>query len=146
MGKHRSAKRLLPPRCPQRTRPWSASQDGNSPTPLSESTSARRPVTGFYLAKTRLDKLVAEELGEIPAPFVVHDLRRTVRTGLARLGVNDTVAEQVIGHGRKGIERVYDQHRYEPQMRSALELWANHLLRLTKNGEVERAVVGQRHA
>ena len=110
------------------------------------STDGRRPVTGFYLAKTRLDKLVAEELGEIPAPFVVHDLRRTVRTGLARLGVNDTVAEQVIGHGRKGIERVYDQHRYEPQMRSALELWANHLLRLTKNGEVERAVVGQRHA
>ena len=69
-----------------------------------------------------------------------------MRTCLARLGVNDTVAEQVIGHGRKGIERVYDQHRYEPQMRSALELWANQLLRLTKNGEVERAVVGQRHA
>ena len=33
----------------------------------------------------------------------------------------------VIGHGRKGIQRVYDQHTYEPEMREALELWAARL-------------------
>ena len=33
----------------------------------------------------------------------------------------------VIGHGRKGIQRVYDRHTYEPEMREALELWAARL-------------------
>jgi hypothetical protein len=41
--------------------------------------------------------------------------------------VQDHVAEMVIGHGRKGIARVYDQHRYIPEMREALELWAARL-------------------
>jgi hypothetical protein len=30
----------------------------------------------------------------------------------------------VIGHGRKGIQRVYDQHTYLTEMREALEAWA----------------------
>ena len=33
----------------------------------------------------------------------------------------------MIGHGRKGIQRVYDQHTYEAEMREALELWAARL-------------------
>ena len=33
----------------------------------------------------------------------------------------------VIGHGRKGLQRVYDQHTYEAEMRDALELWAGRL-------------------
>ena len=33
----------------------------------------------------------------------------------------------IIGHGRKGIQRVYDQHSYEDEMREALELWAARL-------------------
>ena len=40
---------------------------------------------------------------------------------------SDMVAEMVIGHGRKGIQRVYDQHSYEDEMREALELWAARL-------------------
>jgi hypothetical protein len=33
----------------------------------------------------------------------------------------------VLGHGRKGLQRIYDQHRYEPQIREALERWAERL-------------------
>jgi integrase len=58
------------------------------------------------------------------APWVVHDLRRTVRTHLAALRVPDHVAEMVLGHGKKGLQRVYDQHRYETELREALTLWA----------------------
>ena len=61
-------------------------------------------------------------------PFVLHDLRRTVRTRLASLRVSDLVAEMIIGHGRRGLQRVYDQHSYEPEMREALELWAARLM------------------
>ena len=62
-----------------------------------------------------------------PSPWVIHDIRRTVRTRLASLRIPDMVAEMVIGHGRKGIQRVYDQHSYEDEMREALELWAARL-------------------
>ena len=79
-------------------------------------------VHNFYIPKERLDAL----MGPMPA-WVIHDIRRTVRTRLASLRISDLVAEMVIGHGRKGIQRVYDQHTYEAEMREALELWAGRL-------------------
>lgn len=60
-------------------------------------------------------------------PWVQHDLRRVVRTNLSALGVEDHVAEMVLGHGRKGLQRVYDQHRYQPEIRKALGRWAGRL-------------------
>jgi integrase len=92
-----------------------------------------RPVTVLHQAKERLDALMLRYLraltrvrGGDPATVALaawqtHDLRRVVRSRLAALNVNDTVAEMVIGHGKRGLQRVYDQHHYEPQMRAALE-------------------------
>jgi integrase len=97
------------------------------------------PVNGFSKAKTRLDRHMLRTLRAIARTrgldfkrvklehFVNHDIRRTVRTQLSACRVQDHVAEMVIGHGRKGIARVYDQHRYIPEMREALELWAARL-------------------
>ena len=56
-------------------------------------------------------------------PFVNHDIRRTVRTRLSGLRIPDTISERVIGHGAKGLARVYDQHKYLDEMREALEAW-----------------------
>ena len=50
-----------------------------------------------------------------------------MRTHLAALRTPDHIAEMVLGHGKKGLQRVYDQHRYETEMREALELWAARL-------------------
>jgi integrase len=86
----------------------------------------RAPVASFDRAKAKLDRAMSERLPNIK-PWVVHDLRRTVRTRLASLRVPDMVAEMVLGHGRKGLQRVYDQHSYEPELREALELWAKQL-------------------
>lgn len=57
-----------------------------------------------------------------------HDLRRTARTGMARLGVSDAVAERVLNHvaGDRMVQ-VYNQHRYIEEMREALDKWAAHL-------------------
>ncbi len=85
------------------------------------------PFSGFSKAKKRIDLLMREELGDAFAPWRLHDLRRTVRTRLASLRVADEVAEMVIGHGKQGLRRVYDQHSYLPEMREALERWSNHL-------------------
>ena len=66
------------------------------------------------------------------APWVVHDLRRVVRSNVAApLGVPDNVAELVLGHGRKGLQRVYDpRHRYLPEIRAALTKWNSRLVEL----------------
>jgi len=78
----------------------------------------RMPAAGFSHAKQRLDRLMPP----VP-PFTVHDLRRTMRTRLSALRVPDAVAEMVIGHGKKGLARIYDQHRFIDEMREALEAW-----------------------
>ena len=94
---------------------------------LFTTTYGEKPISGFSKGKDRLDKLMVEQLGSTPSPWVIHDIRRTVRTRLASLRIPDLVAEMVIGHGRKGLQRVYDQHTYEAEMREALELWAARL-------------------
>jgi integrase len=99
----------------------------------------KAPVGGFTKVKDRLDRQMLRTLralararGDDPRSvqlvhFVNHDLRRTVRTRLSALKVPDHVAEMVIGHGRKGIARIYDQHRFEDEKREALTLWAMRL-------------------
>jgi integrase len=99
----------------------------------------RKPIGGFSKAKARLDKLMLEELqrlavergadpGEVAlAPFVQHDVRRTVRTRLSQLGVNSDVAELVIGHQLKGLHAVYDRYQYLDERREALARWESWL-------------------
>jgi integrase len=85
-------------------------------------TQGRKPVSGYSKAKQLLDRRTA------PAtPWTFHDLRRTCRTHLSALKVPDVTAEMVIGHGRKGLQRVYDQHSFSSEMREALTLWAGQL-------------------
>jgi len=90
-------------------------------------------------AKPRIDRRMLRTLramararGEDPAGvelrrWVVHDLRRVVRSHLSALRIPDHVAELTIGHGRKGIQRVYDRFTYEDEVRAALVLWAARL-------------------
>jgi integrase len=42
----------------------------------------------------------------------LHDLRRTVRTGLAALGIPFEIAERVLNHATPGLEAVYNRHSY----------------------------------
>ena len=64
------------------------------------------------------------------APFTAHDLRRSCRTGLAKLGIVPHVAERVLNHKQPGIVGVYDRHGYENEMREALDRWGAHLEKL----------------
>jgi integrase len=96
-----------------------------------------KPVNGFASAKERLDRHMLRSwraLGRIRgedrrhshfAPFVIHDIRRTMRTGLSALpGVSDLVRELVIAHTKPGLHKVYDQFSYVDEKRRALDLWA----------------------
>jgi integrase len=81
-----------------------------------------KPVNGFSKAKARMDKLTGV------AGWVIHDLRRTMRTHLSALPVQDLVRELVIAHAKPGLHRVYDQHAYQDEKRHCLELWEKRLL------------------
>lgn len=60
-------------------------------------------------------------------PWTPHDLRRTVRTGLARLQCPLEVGEAVLGHSKKGIEGTYNLHRYDLEAKFWLQEWNNHM-------------------
>jgi hypothetical protein len=60
-------------------------------------------------------------------PWTVHDLRRTVRTGLGELGAQPHIAEAVINHVPPKLVRTYDRNTYAAEKRDALDKWASHL-------------------
>lgn len=74
---------------------------------------------GFSKLKRSLD----EKSGVSDWRF--HDLRRTARTGLTRLGVSRDHAEASLNHvsGRSALERVYDRHDYHDEVIAALQRW-----------------------
>jgi integrase len=59
--------------------------------------------------------------GERPTP---HDLRRTVRTYLGRLGVPRDIAERCLNHVVGEMDSIYDHGDYLPERRDALQRWA----------------------
>jgi integrase len=93
--------------------------------------------TGFGRAKTRLDAALPG------APhWTLHDLRRSVATSMARLGVALPTVEKVLNHRSgsfRGIVGVYQRHDYASEMRAALELWGAHIDRLT-SGAVDNII------
>jgi integrase len=94
---------------------------------FSASYGARPVVGGFDKAKKVLDTKMRAELRRSFPPFVIHDIRRTMRTGLSTLPVPDLIRELVIAHTKPGLHKVYDQHAYLDEKRQALDLWAGRL-------------------
>ncbi|MGJ0510665.1 MAG: tyrosine-type recombinase/integrase [Methylocystis sp.] len=65
----------------------------------------------------------------------LHDLRRTMATGLQRLGVRLEVTEQILNHvsgSRAGIVGVYQRHDFAEEKRAALAAWGEHVKALIK--------------
>jgi integrase len=71
--------------------------------------------------------------------FTLHDLRRTARTHLARLGVLPHIAERCLNHKLPGINDTYDTYDYLDERRLALNAWTDLLVRLDK-GETGKVV------
>jgi len=90
-------------------------------------TSGVTAIRGFANYKKRLDRRIAEVASPGIAAWTLHDVRRTVRTGLSQLKILPFIAEQVIGHKQKGVHAIYDLHRYEDEKRNALCVWSARL-------------------
>ena len=59
--------------------------------------------------------------------FTLHDLRRTFRTGLSRLGVDREIAELALGHAREDLEARYNRDDCEAALRRAFDAWGAHV-------------------
>jgi integrase len=84
--------------------------------------------------KLAFDARITSTEGRALPPFRIHDLRRTVRTGMSKLGVQPHVAELVLNHvaHRSGVVGVYDHHDYQPEIAEALARWEAHVLAIVR--------------
>lgn len=74
--------------------------------------------------------------------FNLRDIRRTVETRMAGLGINKDTRAQVLSHGLGGVQdRHYDRHAYETEKRNALTAWENWLTAIEKNEQPAPNVV-----
>jgi integrase len=81
-----------------------------------------RGFSGWSRCKAQLNKIA-----KLKEPWTLHDLRRTVRTGLGKLGVQPHIAEAVLNHLPPRLIRTYDRNTYMAEKKAALDLWASHL-------------------
>jgi integrase len=79
---------------------------------------------GYSKAKARLDELSGV------TDWTLHDLRRTVVSGMARLGIAPHVADKVLNHQSgtiSGVAAVYQRHDFMAERHSALNRWGEHV-------------------
>jgi hypothetical protein len=63
----------------------------------------------------------------------LHDLRRTVVSGMASLKVAPHVADKILNHKSGaifGVAAVYQRHEFLEDRKIALTIWANHVAQL----------------
>jgi integrase len=88
--------------------------------------------SGWSRGKAELDRRVNVK------NWTTHDIRRSVATKLADLGVLPHVIEQILNHqsGHKaGPAGIYNRSSYEREVKAALALWCDHLCVLVEGGE-----------
>ena len=98
---------------------------------------------GFSKAKAALDEASGVK------DWRLHDLRRTLATGLQKLGVRLEVTEAVLNHvsgSRAGIVGVYQRHEWAEEKRAALNAWGAHVAAIVEGRVHEGNVLSFRPA
>lgn len=86
-------------------------------------------------AATEIRSVKADVQPVFERPFTLKDIRRTVETTLASLGVSKPIRAQLLSHGRGDkISQTYDKHHYLAEKRHALELWRDFIHGKAKQG------------
>jgi integrase len=84
--------------------------------------------TGWWKIRGRVHAKM-EELAERKLPvWTYHDLRRTLRSNTFPLGIRYEVAEAMINHERKGLERRYDVGDLSGYVAEGFRLWEDKLV------------------
>jgi integrase len=106
----------------------------------------QRGFSGWSRCKERLDERIEKDLEKPLEHWTPHDLRRTMSTVMnGRLDVLPHVVEAILNHvssqasGKSGVGGVYNKALYLRERVDALNLWAEHLIRLV-SGETSNVV------
>jgi integrase len=124
---------------------------------LFSTTAGSRPVSGFNKLKKRLlaamvrvkrrklgmpeddaalrTMLKLKRTATVPAaycvaPFMFHDLRRTMRTRLSALPIPHEIRERMIAHKQGPLDQIYDQHDFRNEKLQGFRLWEQRLLEI----------------
>jgi integrase len=87
-------------------------------------TTGTNPFSAFAKGKQALDELCGI------SGWRVHDLRRTVVSGMARLGIPPHVADKILNHQAgtiSGVAAVYQRHKFLAERKDALDRWGVHV-------------------
>jgi integrase len=81
-------------------------------------------LTHWSKSKPKIDKATGVK------DWQLRDIRRTVSTGMQRLGIAPDVIDAVQAHTMTGIKRVYQRHHYRAEKLRALEVWGEFVNKL----------------
>jgi integrase len=94
-------------------------------------TTGRTPVSGYSRSKETLDRHMRKLAGEtMVGKWILHDLRRTAATGMARLNIAPHVVDRILNHVSgtiRGVAAVYNRHAYLEERKAALEAWGRYV-------------------
>jgi integrase len=77
----------------------------------------------------RIKRALDARMGDAPH-WTVHDMRRSVASGMAKIGVAVPVIEKILAHrggSFKGVAGIYQRHSFLPEMAVAMQKWANYV-------------------
>jgi integrase len=100
----------------------------------------RNPFNSFARLKEKLDALVTEANGgEVIPQWQFHDLRRTATSFMQELGISLSVTERILNHAGSlnRTAAAYHRHRFENEMREALQKWEQQIAVIRSGNVVE---------
>ena len=88
-----------------------------------------QPLSNFGKAAKKVRGLPGVE------DFRAHDLRRTVQTGITRLGFPRFIADRLLNHVEPGVGSRYDRHDYLREKTEAAAAWGRWLSRVVGDAQ-----------
>jgi integrase len=89
--------------------------------------------------QTLSQHVASQKYFDLPV-WTPHDLRRTARTVMARLGIPEEHAEAVLNHKKQGVVKVYNLHQYANEKKAAMLLWEAELQRIIGTDGSEKRI------
>jgi integrase len=97
----------------------------------------RSPISGFSKSKKAFDQVCGVK------GWTLHDLRRTARSLMSRVGIDPDHAERCLGHKIKGVRGTYDRHAYQAEMLRAFEALAQQIDRIVNPTDNVMQITGR---
>lgn len=110
---------------PAQPDPFAPNPETALPGQVQRNSLSQRVVRGFPVKRAKGKTIWFQYYGR--PHWTPHDLRRSAKTGMSRIGVPDKWSEEVLNHKVDRVRGTYDQHDYDEQKKQALTQWSAHL-------------------